>query len=170
MWLNSGSSGNQRGSTLTRLIYYLFKRLNSWIDYRLIWVNVESNLNSVSWVERNPAAGPDKWVPRWGGGAGLGALTEKGPSAKRTYKAYVKVANCLKKQHNVSQKGPILKLSGAPRSLPPKRWNFWGPGDRSPRDRDWSPRSLPVSPALPCCKDALSLVLPPKHIFLCATT
>ena len=51
-WLNSDSNDNQRDSTLTRLISWIFTADSTLT--RLIWVRVESNLTHDSWVEHNP--------------------------------------------------------------------------------------------------------------------
>ena len=51
-WLNSDSNDDQRDSTLTRLISWIFTADSTLT--RLIWVRVESNLTHDSWVEHNP--------------------------------------------------------------------------------------------------------------------
>ena len=51
-WLNSDSNDNQRDSTLTRLISWIFTADSTLT--RLIWVRVESHLTHGSWVEHNP--------------------------------------------------------------------------------------------------------------------
>ena len=51
-WLNSDSNDNQRDSTLTRLISWIFTADSTLT--RLIWVRVESNLTHDSWLEHNP--------------------------------------------------------------------------------------------------------------------
>ena len=54
-WLNSDSNDNQRDSTLTRLISWIFTDESTLT--RLIWVRDESNLTHDSWVEHNPGRG-----------------------------------------------------------------------------------------------------------------
>ena len=54
-WLNSDSNDDQRDSTLTRLISFIFTTDSTLT--RLIWVRVESNLTHDSWVQHNPASG-----------------------------------------------------------------------------------------------------------------
>ena len=66
-WLNSDSNDDQRDSTLTRLISFIFTADSTLT--RLIWVRVESNLTHDSWVEHNPgtwcSAGARKLVRKW---------------------------------------------------------------------------------------------------------
>ena len=51
-------------------------------------------------------------------GGGLGALAEKGPKRQKGPQSVCKNSKLPKTQHNVSQKGPFLEISGLPRSLP----------------------------------------------------
>ena len=53
-----------------------------------------------------------------GGRAGFGALTEKGLKRQKGPQSVCKNSKLSKTQHNVSQKGPFLEISGPPRSLP----------------------------------------------------
>ena len=71
------------------------------------------------------------------------------PSAKGAHKVYVKTANRLKKQHNVSKKDPLKKVSGSPRSLPRDEISGgWSPGPPPPPSFS-SPVTVPwIKPSL----------------------
>ena len=57
---------------------------------------------------------------------------KKGPKRQKGPQSVCKNSKLPKKQHNVSQKGPFLEISGLPRSL--TRFKIYGArGDRSPR-------------------------------------
>ena len=58
-WLNSDSNNDQRDSTLTRLIFFIFTDDSNLT--RLIWVGVESNLTHDSWVKHNSACYNTLW-------------------------------------------------------------------------------------------------------------